>query len=137
MQTIEYTLGPGCAPNPGFEATYAFLKAAETEFLRQHEKPGFLETQDWFVVHHLSVIATELFLKSFHYTVSHGPVTTPDGPDDETFKHAFGGHVAGLEELPKEVPVGLKKYLPEHLYELMNSLSGIEIAPGAIPIRGV
>lgn len=133
METFKYTLKPGWAPNPVFETACAFCEAAEAEFLRESEKSGFLEIQNWFVVHHLSVISTELFLKSFHVTVSHGPVTSADGPDDETVEHAFGGHVANIKRLPEEVASDLKKYLPAQLYELMISLSKDEITRGRYP----
>ncbi len=132
-QIVGHELGPREFPNPVFDTADAFLKVAEAEFIKEVEKKVFLIIQNWFVAHHLSVVATELFLKSFRVVVSYSPVTSDDGPDDMLFKHAFDGHVASLHKLPKDVSADLKSYLPEPLYNLMKTLSKDEISRGRYP----
>ena len=138
MKIHSYTLGPGDHVNPVFEVACAYVDSAETLFLNECGKDKkWLYVPNWFVVHHLSVIATELFLKSFKVTVSHGPVTSPDGTGDEIHKHAFSTHEADLNSLPEAVVADLKTHLSEELFTLMQSLSKIEIARGRYPYEDV
>lgn len=130
-QTHEYVIEPGYGPNPINLAATAFLEAAESEFARETAKAGFWALQSWFVVHHLSVIATELFLKSLtSATVSHGRVASEDGPDDMVFKPAFDGHRANHDKLPA---AELSAFLPSHLCGLIASYSVADIQQGRYP----
>jgi hypothetical protein len=97
MEKESYTISPGWGSNPVFSAAKAYLDAAENEYSRALAKTGFLDFQNWFVVHHLTVIATELFVKSFLVTVTHSPVTSEDGPSDSVIKHAYHNHKTNLD----------------------------------------
>ena len=133
--TGSYILGPGWRPNPVFEAVAAYLDSAEILYAVETAKNGWLDLKTWFVIHHLSVLATELFLKSFHVTVKHGPVTSPDGPDEMTYAQAFGGHKPGLEAFPQDVVDSLKSHLPARLFDLMGTLSTAELNRGRYPFE--
>lgn len=135
MKAVEpsFTIRPSSGPNPVFDTAKSFLEAAEASFFFEDAKKGFLQFRNWHVPHHLSVIATELFLKSLDAKVFHGPVISADGPDDMYYKGAFCGHKADLVELPVEIANDLRAYLPEKLFRLMTSLSNNEISRGRYP----
>lgn len=137
LKAVEpsFTIGPGFGPNPVFDTAKSFLEAAEASFFFEDAKKGFLHFKNWYVPHHLSVIATELFLKSLNTKVFHGPVTSADGPDDLSHEGAFGGHKAGLDALPIETAEDLRAYLSEKLLRLMNSLSNNQISRGRYPFE--
>ncbi len=131
--TESYTLDPGWAPNPVFETAKAYLDAAENAYSREVAKTGFFAFKNWFVVHHLSVIATELFVKSFRVTVYHPPVTSEDGPDDVEIKHAYSSHNTQLDKLDLQDKNGLEEYLSDTLFTLLKSASSDEISRGRYP----
>jgi len=133
MKKESYTITPGWVPNPVFSAAEAYLDAAENEYSRALAKAGFWNFKNWFVVHHLTVIATELFVKSFLVTVTHSPVTSEDGPDDEVFEHAYKGHKTLLDKLDPKDQKGLEDYLSDPLYALLKSASNAEISRGRYP----
>lgn len=133
MQTSSYRLGPGWAPNPVYDTACAFMEAARSELLREANRTGWADVQNWFVAHHLSVIATELFLKSFQVTFTHGPVTSPDGPEYEKVDAAFTGHRAKPSSLPNEVNDRLKAFLPAPMYDLLVSLNKEDLQMGRYP----
>ena len=126
-------MGPGWDLNPVFAAGKAYLDAAENAYSREAAKTGFLDFKNWFVVHHLSVIATELFVKSFKVTVSYPPVTSEAGPDEEEIEHAYKNHNTQLDKLDLQDQSGLKGYLSDTLFELLQSLSSHEISRGRYP----
>lgn len=129
---------PGFSVNPVFETASAYLKAAEALFANEcKEDRKWLYVPNWFVVHHLSVISTELFLKSFRVTVSHGHATDISGPHDAVYQHAFNGHKPNLEALPHTVSSDLKDHLSEDSFTLMQTLSNEEIARGRYPYENV
>ncbi|SFP18826.1 hypothetical protein SAMN04488056_1283 [Cohaesibacter marisflavi] len=133
MESTSYQITPGWLPNPVFETALAFFEAAEAEYARETKKVGIFQLKRWFVVHHLSVLSVELFLKSFFVKVTYGPVASPDSPEIEAYKHAFLGHKASLKELPPDVVTLLKRYLPPHLHELMDDLDTNKITQGRYP----
>jgi hypothetical protein len=133
MTSNSYTIGPGFGPNPVFEAACAYLEAAEEVFLKETARDAeWLYVPNWFVSHHLSVIATELFLKSFHVIVSYDAADA-EGPIDERYKHAYTEHKADLKTLPLAVSDDLKAHLPDELFNLMMTLSSFEIIRGRYP----
>lgn len=133
MKEESYTISPGWGPNPVFDAANAYLDAAENEYSRALAKTGFLGFQNWFVVHHLAVIATELFVKSFLVTVTHSTVISEDGPDDEEFEPAYNNHKTDLDALDPKDAKGLEDYLSDPLFALLKSASGNEISRGRYP----
>jgi hypothetical protein len=133
MEKQSYTISSGWYPNPVFEAAKAYLDAAESEYSRALSKTGFLEFQNWFVVHHLTVIATELFVKSFLVTVTFSPVTREDGPSDEVIEHAYNSHKTSLDKLDPKDKKGLEDYLSDPLFALLKSASNAEISRGRYP----
>lgn len=110
----RYELGAGDEPNPVLYAARSYLRAAEVVRDAECKRIGFLEIQEWYVVHHLSFIAVELFLKSFRVTVLHPPVTSDSGPDFECFEHAYTGHHAQLDKLVDGERERLQRYLSEN-----------------------
>ena len=96
-------------------------------------KTGYLDFQNWFVVHYLTVIATELFVKSFLVTVTHSTVISEDGPDDEKFEHAYRNHKTDLDALDPKDAKGLEDYLSDPLFALLKSASPNEISRGRYP----
>tara|TARA_R100000935_G_C2796462_1_gene148379 strand:- start:171 stop:698 length:528 start_codon:yes stop_codon:yes gene_type:complete len=133
IHSKSYTIGPGSAPNPVFSAALAYLDAAENAYSRETAKTGFLTFKNWFVVHHLSVIATELFVKSFRVTVSHPTVTSENGPDGEAVAHAYRSHNTLLDKLDLRDKNGLEDYLSDALFKLLLSASKDEISRGRYP----
>lgn len=76
MPLQTYELSAGAGPNPVYNAAMAYLDAAEVVYEKESAKSGFLAFPNWHVVHHLSFIASELFLKSFRVTIRHPPSRT-------------------------------------------------------------
>lgn len=123
MKNESYKIRAGWGPNPVFDTAKAYLDVAEDAYSKEVTKTGFLEFSNWFVVHHLSVISTELFLKSFNVMVSHSPVTDGSGPSHETVEHAYDGHQTKLHKLNSRDADGLKDHLHNDLFKLLVSVS--------------
>ena len=119
----SYEIGAGMEPNPVLDAARAYLRAAEVVHEDVRKKVGFLYVQEWYVVHHLSFIAVELFLKSFRVTVSYPPVTDDSGPEYELFEHAYNGHNVQLDKLRRDERESLQRYLTESQMNLIDSIS--------------
>ncbi|MXP25723.1 hypothetical protein GRI39_06660 [Altererythrobacter indicus] len=76
--------------------------------------------------------------KSMHVIVTHPPVRDESGPDFETYKHAYNGHHAQLQKLPKIDFAALNDHLSPHHSELLESIKDrqkakYEIARGRYP----
>lgn len=80
-----FFLGSSWEPNGIRAVADAYLDAAQTVFDREQSKTGFLETQAWFVVHHLSYISSELYLKSFAAWNMYPSGISPH-PDEESYE---------------------------------------------------
>ncbi len=137
MKPLEssYTLGPGACPNPIFDAAKSYLEAAESSFAIKEAKTGFLQFKNWYVAPHLSVIATEIFLKSFKVILFYGPVTGPDDPRYFKCEQACKGLKPALDDLPKAIDDDLRSHLPDRLFKLMVTLSNDEICRGRYPFE--
>lgn len=138
MEENSYVITAGWAPNSVRDAAMAYLDAAEVIYKRECEKIGFFAINDWYVVHHLSVIAAELFMKSFRVVVTHSAVFDESGPEEESVEHAYNGHHLQLDRLEENDRNELKRHLSEEQFSLLCSITDrnlalCEIARGRYP----
>lgn len=64
-----YDAGGNFIENDVWTVAVDYLDAAQAEFEREKSRVGFWRVGHWYIIHHLSVIACELFLKSFNVTI--------------------------------------------------------------------
>lgn len=124
LEIATYRIRPGEFPNPVREAAVAYLEAAETIYKAESEKHGFwFGWPNWYVVHHLSFIATELFLKSFYAKCSHSLEGDDSGPDWEKYDAAYRGHDAQLKVIATDIWREVERRLSERQLELIELIS--------------
>lgn len=128
MLSEKYCMSSSEGPNPVYLAALAYLDAAKLIYRDESGKNGFFAIHSWFVVHHLSFIAVEVFLKSFRVTVSHSPVMDESGPEFEEFEPAYTGHHAQLESLDSGDKEALVEHLSKDQFELLMSISDRKVA---------
>lgn len=133
----ELVLRPGEGWNEVRDAGMAYLAAAEATYLAQTQKVGFFAIHEWYVVHHLSVIAAELLTKSCKVTYQNVE-WCEDGPLNYDVVHAYGGHKFKGAELGADVLSALRGHLSEPQYELLSSIqcqtaASDEISRGRYP----
>lgn len=117
----------------------AYLEAAEVLFEREAEaEGGFWTIQKWYVIHHLSFISCELFMKSFKAIECLGE-PTEDYIEVVNTQPSYKSHslqVSNLERATQDIL--LKSLTPEQcaLLNDMNKEAGtIELSMGRYPFE--
>lgn len=122
-------LGSGAMPNDVLYAASGFLEAAELMFSAQDVKDSFsqLHLQKWHVVHHLSVIATELYMKSLIAEYA------PETECDFVYLRTEKGHSSHFDLLDKEDQELLRETLEPDQITLLSRLGISDISSGRYP----
>lgn len=135
--TSELVIRPGEGWNEVRDAGMAYLAAAEAMYLAQSERAGFFAVHEWYVVHHLSVIAAELLTKACKVTYRNVE-WSEDGPENYDVVHAYGGHKFQPSEIGEDVLSALRSHLTGPQYQLLVSIkdwdpASDEVARGRYP----
>lgn len=127
-------LGSTWEPNEIRHAAEGYLSAAEMVFETERMKNGFLAFPNWFVVHHISYIASELFLKSFAAKVV-SLLGEQLGCDNQGVTISERGHGGLFEKLPQEEKEELENHLtPEHI-TMLSEMSRPEFTRSRYPYQ--
>lgn len=135
-QSYSYIAERGESPNAVMDAGVAYLKSAQAEYRREADQTSFFHISRWYVVHHLSIIAVELLLKSLRVTITHTNFTLDSNDDvnyDERYQHAYIGHAIKLDSLDAEIVKNLLAHLTAPQVALLNLLSNNEFIRGRYP----
>lgn len=118
----------------------AYLDAARVYRIRLMRKTraSWLFVPDWYVVHHLSFISVELYLKSFGATDCHTLQGDESGPFDQFTVPGYHGHKLNDKGIPSSILLELRTKLSLGQYQLLNRLreknfTGGELAVGRYP----
>lgn len=133
----EYVIRLGWGNNEVRDAGYAYLDAAEAIYLSETQRADFMVINNWYVVHHLSVIAAELLMKACKVTYKNVE-WSEDGPSNYEVEHAYCGHKFQPDEIHKDDWKQLQKHLSPEQVNLLASISdgkaaGREISRGRYP----
>lgn len=129
----SYNIGKDWNTSEVFRAAQAYLRSAELIYEQQVKLSShWMSMPDWFVVHHLSVISTELFLKSLKVTIYHPPVRDESGPDYEIYEHAYYGHKVQFDRINKDDIEDLRNHLSSHQFQILKSMENRDAARAEI-----
>ena len=108
----------------------AYFRAAKLTYEKEVERSSeWLYVGEWYVVHHLAFIASELFAKRLSQTVYRHPLTL-----DPNFT-TFHGHKSNFEKLTAPLQQQLKSALSPRSLELFQCLGGNDLAIGRYPFE--
>lgn len=135
----NFKLGLG-NPNEVAFAGEAYLDAARIYRIRlmRKIKAIWLFVPDWYVVHHLSFISVELYLKSFDAMIYHTHEGDESGPFDQFTVHGYYGHRLKDKGIPSSILLEIKSTLSVDQYSLLDRLreqkfTNAELAIGRYP----
>lgn len=120
--------------NEVWQAAESYLEAAKVVSEMQEGRVGWLEVQEWYVVHHLAFISVELFLKS---RTARGQVARPFGediPEFESFSTQKSSH--NKPTLSNEREAALRAALTHNQLELLDQMNKGTLARGRYPYEG-
>lgn len=117
--------------NEVWQAAESYLEAAKVVSETQERRVGWLEVQEWYVVHHLAFISVELFLKS---RTARGQVARPfdeDTPEFEGFSTQKSGH--NKPTFSNETEAALRAALTVSQIDLLDQMNKETLAKGRYP----
>lgn len=147
QKTATY-LGASWLPNKIRDTADAYLEAAQVMSDRKQKNTGnFWEVSSWFVVHHLSYISSEIYLKSFAsysvYLVEDSPIDPDTEPyevscyveekESEPKMYRILGHGDIFDKLLPEVRSHLEKTLCSGQMDLIRGMKDSELSRGRYP----
>lgn len=114
----------------------AYLDAARIYRIRlmRKIKARWLFVPDWYVVHHLSFISVELYLKSFGAMNFHSHYGDGSGPFDEFTVHGYRGHELKDQGIPSSILLELEGTLSVDQYSLLDRLRKREFSKAELSI---
>jgi hypothetical protein len=117
-------------------AADAFLDAARTYRIRlmRSSKANWLFISSWHVVHHLSFISVELYLKSFGAVVLYSISGDESGPFDKITVNGYHSHKLKVDGIPKDIWSEIHTSLPPEQCSLLERLCEKSYADGELSI---
>ncbi|WP_095444223.1 hypothetical protein [Ochrobactrum quorumnocens] len=123
-------------------AAQAYLSHAENAMKFELGKVNFLDINHWYIVHHISYISVELFLKSFYAKLTVHIEEDFEITDDYRYEFsdnvyvknfAPDGHFDIHKNYPEDLLNALKEFISVEEWQIVESMSFDELTRGRYP----